>query len=146
MNIVSIPNTKINGKNVYPYAIDFSEGGSEASEISLSYVNKDGNYAIPATDSTRPVTISIGNFRSIDAYVVETTTTNAPKGGKILHVTYKDSSMILDKTVVGLRGVHGAGFTSATTGNFSSDMVLVGSQIDPCQNVTNTPIDLLCNF
>lgn len=141
MNIVSIPNTKINGKNVYPYAIDFSEGGSEASEISLSYVNKDGNYAIPATDSTRPVTISIGNFRSIDAYVVETTTTNAPKGGKILHVTYKDSSMILDKTVVGLRGVHGAGFTSATTGNFSSDMVLVGSQIDPCQNVTNTPTD-----
>ena len=141
MNIISIPNTTINGQNVYPYSIDYTNGGAEASEISLSFVNKDGDYNIPATDSTRPVTINIGNFRSIDAFVVETTTTSAPNGGKILHITYIDSSIILDKTVVGLRGVHGAGFTSAVTGNFSSDIVLVGSQIDPCQNVTNTPTD-----
>ena len=84
MNIISIPNTTINGQNVYPYSIDYTNGGAEASEISLSFVNKDGDYNIPATDSTRPVTINIGNFRSIDAFVVETTTTSAPNGGKLL--------------------------------------------------------------
>ncbi len=141
MNIINVPNISIDGQNVYPYAIDFSEGGAAAAEISLSYVNKDGMFNIPENDSTRPVTIRIGNFRSITAFVVETTTTNAPKGGKILHVTYSDSSIILDKTVIGLRGLHGAGFTSAVTGTFSPNIVLVGTQIDPCQNVTNTPTD-----
>ncbi len=141
MNIIAIPNTLVDGQNVYPYSIDYSDGGAEASEISLSFVNKDGNYDVPSTDSTQLVKIKIGNFRNIDAYVVETTTTSAPNGGKLLHITYVDSSIVLDKTVIGLRGIHGAGFTSAVTGNFSSDIVLVGTQVDPCQNVTNTPTD-----
>lgn len=138
MQITTIPNVLVNGQNVYPYSVDFTYGGSEVSEVTLKFVNKNGNYAVPETNSLLPVKIKIGNFHSMDAYVVETNETSTTNGGDILTVSYVDSSIILDKTVIGLRGIHGPGFSTTAAGNFSPNLILVGKQIDPCDSIPKT--------
>lgn len=141
MTITEIPNILVDGKNVYPYSLEFSEGGSERSSLTLKFVDKDRKYSLPENDSNKIVKIKIGNFKSIDAYVAETETSSNPDGGTISTIQYVDSSIILDKTVIGLRGIHGPGFSSSFFGKTSQNLVLVGSQVDPCQNVAATPDD-----
>lgn len=135
MQITTIPNILVDGQNVFPYSVDFVYGGSEVSEITLKFINKNGNYEIPETNSLLPVKIKIGDFHSLDAYVVETNETSTTNGGKILTVSYADSSITLDKIVIGLKGVHGPGFSTSATGNFSPNLILVGKQVDPCDSI-----------
>ncbi len=135
MQITTIPNVLVDGQNVFPYSIDFTYGGSELSEVTLKFVNKNGNYEIPETNALLPVKIKIGDFCSMDAYVVETNESSTTNGGKILTVSYVDSSIVLDKTIVGLKGIHGPGFSTTAYGNFSPNLVLVGKQLDPCDSI-----------
>lgn len=141
MNITTIPNILINGQNVYPYGVDYSYGGSESSQLTLKFVNRDGNYTVPSRNVNNVVKIKIGNFYAMDGYVVTAEQTSNTSGGKILTVTYQDSSLILDKTLIGLKGVHGIGFTSGFFGSQLADMVLVGSQVNPCEDVGELPTD-----
>jgi hypothetical protein len=141
MNITTIPNILIDGKNVYPYGVEFSEGGSEPSLITLKFVNEDGKYILPQNDSNKVVKIKIGNFRTIDAYVGETETTSQSEGGSISTIQYIDSSIILDKINIGLKGVHGPGFETSFFGVQSPNLVLVGSQVDPCEELEASPVD-----
>ena len=106
MQITTIPNVLINGQNVHPYSVDLSLNGSEVSELTLKFVNKDGNYTLPETNSNLPVKVKVGDFYGLDCYVVETNETSTTNGGKILTITYDDSSIILDKILIGLRGMH----------------------------------------
>lgn len=141
MKITQVPNILIDGKNVYPYSVDYSEGGSEPSSLELKFVNKDGKYSLPANNADKVVKIKIGNFRSIDAHVVTTETRSAPNGGTIATIKYYDSSILLDKISIGLRGLHGAGFSTSFFGTVSPNLILVGSQVDPCENVEAVPTD-----
>ncbi len=141
MQITTIPNILIDGQNVYPYSLDFNLGGADPSEVSLKFVNRDGNYSLPITDGERPIKIKIGNFYNFEGYVVATETTSDAKGGKLMSVKYQDSSIVLDKVTIGLKGVHGPGFTTSFFGTQSDNLILVGSQIDPCVDVGNLPVD-----
>ncbi len=141
MNISTIPSILINGQNVYPYGLDYAWGGSDPSELTLKFVNKDGNYTIPARNVDNLVKIKIGNFYNVDGYVVTAEQTSATNGGKILTVKYRESSLVLDKTVIGLKGIHGLGFTTDFFGSKSPDLILVGTQINPCDEVGELPTD-----
>ncbi len=141
MNITTIPNILIDGKNVYPYGVDFSEGGAEPSLITLQFVSKDGKFSLPERNSTKVSKIKIGDFVSIDAHVVSVSTSSRPQGGTIATIKYADSSILLDKIVIGLKGVHGPGFGTSFFGNSSQNLILVGTQVDPCENLGDSPVD-----
>jgi len=96
----------------YPfYSVDFSGGGTEASKMTISFVNENGIYTMPQLSSVAPVTITIGSFFSFTGYAVSATTKDGVSG-QFLEVVYVDSSIILDKYFVGLRSKHGAGFSA----------------------------------
>ena len=141
MNIVNIPNITVSGETISPYSFDYSYGGSGVSEITLKFVNQDGKYRVPEVNSKKPVKIRVGNFKSFDAYVVETEVTNAVNGGSILTVKYFDSSIILDRLIIGLKGLHGTGFGTIITGTISPDIILVGTQVDPCKDIEEKASD-----
>lgn len=140
MTIKDTPNILVDGQNVYPYSVDFNYGGSEKGSITIKYVNRDGVYSVPDLDSEKPVKIKIGNFATIDGYVVETEYSQETNGGIIQTVSYDDSSIILDKIVIGLKGINGPGFNTESTGSFNG-VILIGSQLDPCEGMENLPVD-----
>lgn len=124
----------------YPfYSVDFSGGGSEPSKMTISFVNEGGKYVMPELSSVAPVTITIGGFFSFTGYAVSASKREGVSG-KFLEVTYVDSSIILDEYFVGLKGKHGAGFTSEVSGAWDK-LILVGTEIDPC-NGNDTVVDL----
>ena len=115
----------------YPfYSVDFSGGGTEPSKMTISFVNEGGKYAMPEMSSVAPVTITIGSFFLFTGYAV-TASKREGVSGKFLEVTYIDSSTILDEHFVGLKGKHGAGFTTEVSGTWDK-LILVGTEIDPC--------------
>lgn len=128
--IVDVPKVYIGGVEYPVYGVNFNLGGNQPSTLSVSFVNQSGSYShIPR--STASITkIQVGNFFTFLGYCVSSTLEEGVSG-KFLNVEYVDTSVILDKYFVGLKGKHGPGFTTAVTG-FSNNLILVGSQIDPC--------------
>ena len=107
--------------------------------MTISFVNEGGKYVMPELSSVAPVTITIGGFFSFTGYAVSASKREGVSG-KFLEVTYVDSSIILDEYFVGLKGKHGAGFTSEVSGAWDK-LILVGTEIDPC-NGNDTVVDL----
>lgn len=130
----SIPRVEVGGVNMPIYSLDFSGGGQEKSEVTIQFVNRNGTYQIPERNGQNLVSIRIGNFFDFTGYCVTATLNNQVQGGNTLTVKYTDTSTILDFYHVGLKGVHGPGFTTTATGTFSN-MILVGTQVDPCQDL-----------
>lgn len=135
-----IPNIKIGGVNMPVYSLDFSGGGQEKSEITVQFVNRNGEYQIPERNGANVTSIKIGSFFDFNGFCVTATVESQPQGGNILSVKYVDTSGILDQYWVGLKGVHGPGFTTTASGTFNG-IILVGTQVDPCQGLSTNPPD-----
>lgn len=132
--ITTIPAVKISGINYPVYGIDFQNGGDEPSTLTVNYVNKDGSYNPPALQTKTPTKITIGSFFSFEGFPVTTSLDERPNGGKILKVTYKDTSIILDNYFIGLRSKFGEGFGAKVSGSFDN-IILLGRQVDPCTDI-----------
>lgn len=140
--IVNVPYITIDGVRTPVYSIEFSnEGSSGPSSLSVSFVNKDGIYNWPDISTDSISKISIGSFFNFEGYCVSATKSNSPTG-KILNVKYVDTSVLLDKSFVGLKGVHGAGFTTESIGsNYYYRTILLGEQVDPCKDLEESHED-----
>lgn len=140
--IESIPDVIFDGESSFPYAIDFSYGGSEKSELTLNFVDKVGDLNSInkyQRDSGRLISVVIGPFFRFSGYTVAANIKAATEGGVTYSIKMQDSSIILDKYFVGLKGVWGNGFTTTATGNYGN-LILLGKQIDPCKNMPpNSP-------
>lgn len=134
--IVDAQKIYING-TVYPvYAVDFGNNGSNSpSTLELKFVNQSGVYQHPTKTTSNVTSIKIGNFFNFYGYPVSSTITKS-SSGNVLSVKYVDTSIILDKYFIGLKGLHGAGF-STTTDGISKNIILVGEQVDPCDGLPN---------
>jgi hypothetical protein len=133
----AIPNVIFNGQSSFPYSVDFSSGGSEKSQLLMTFIDRNGNYDIDnrfPRNTSNLVSITIGAFFKFDGYIVTTNVEEMAAGGAKLNVVLDDSSIILDKYVVGLKGMWGPGFTTTATGTFGN-LILLGTQIDPCKNI-----------
>lgn len=132
-----VPNIILDGQIVNPYSVDFTSGGNDVSKLSLTFVDRTGDYDLTnrfQRNSNRIISISIGNFFKFSGYIVGTDASQRSSGGSILKVDLSDSSIILDKYFIGLKGVYGAGFSTIASGTFSN-IILVGKQVDPCVNL-----------
>lgn len=132
--ITTIPAIKISGINYPVYGVDFQNGGDQASTLTVNYVNKDGSYNPPALQTKTPTKITIGSFFSFEGFPVTTSLEERPNGGKILKVTYKDTSIILDNYFIGLKSKFGEGFNAKVSGSFDN-IILLGRQVDPCTDI-----------
>ncbi len=135
--ITAIPNVTFDGGSAYPYAIDFSSGGSDKSQLKLTFIDRNGNYDLQnryERNANKPVLITIGSFFKFTGYIVDARARQETQGGSKLEITLDDSSIILDKYYIGLKGIYGAGFNTIANGTFSNE-ILVGKQVDPCVNL-----------
>jgi hypothetical protein len=141
--IVDAQKIYING-TVYPvYAVDFSNNGSTSpSTLDLKFVNQTGVYQHPTKTTKNVTTIKIGNFFTFYGYPVSSTISKS-SSGNVLTVKYTDTSIILDKYYIGLKGVYGDGFDTVAEG-FSPNIILVGEQVDPCAGL-QANFDNPCN-
>lgn len=130
----TIPILKIGGVPVTgAYGIDFSIGGSDnPSTLNLTLVNESGKYNWPNFNTNNPVKIEFGPIK-FSGYAVDAGTSDSSNGGKIFNIKYIDTSNILDRIYIGLKGKMGPGFTSKTFGQFNN-VILVGDEVDPCEN------------
>lgn len=133
----SIPNVVFNGQGSFPYAINFTSGGSEKSQLSLTFIDRSANYDLDnrfPRNTSSLVSVTVGAFFKFDGYIVTADVEEMAAGGAKLNVVLDDSSIILDKYVVGLKGMWGPGFTTTSVGTFGN-LILIGTQVDPCKNV-----------
>ncbi len=141
--MITIPNVLFDGSIIYPYSIDFTSGGSDKSQLSLTFIDRNGSYDIEnrfKRDASKPVLVSIGSFLNFTGYIVAANVGYATSGGSKLNIVLHDSSIILDKNYIGLKGVYGTGFSTTAIGR-SDNIILVGKQIDPCKNLPPNAID-----
>lgn len=149
--ISEVPNIKISGINYPVYAADYTWGGAnEPSTLSVVLVNKDGEYNAPDLGTENISKIKFGSFFNFNGYPVNFTESYSNKG-RTLSITYKDTSTILDKVFVGLKGVHGPAPAplngvnlDGTTvyGSFDyKHMLLLGNYVDPCEGVEADYVD-----
>lgn len=134
MPIVNAQKVTVGGISYPVYHVSYTNGGDGPSSMTIKFVNENGRYSAPQTNTSALTQIKIGSAFIFNGYVV-TTEEEEGESGKFLTVTYTDESIILDKIYVGLKGKHGPGFDTVSLGyaNIMNQIVLVGSQIDPCQ-------------
>jgi hypothetical protein len=141
--IINAEKIYINGSVMPVYSIDFSNnGGKEPSVLEIKLVNQTGDYKHPTKQTSSPTVIKIGNFFTFKGYPVSSTISNSSEGN-ILSIKYMDTSIILDKIFVGLKGIHGAGFDTVYEGT-SQNVILLGEQVDPCAGIQSN-FDDPCN-
>lgn len=149
--ITDVPQIKISGINYPIYGVDYSWGGADSpSKVTVSIVNAKGIYKKPELGTKNVAKISLGTFFSFRGYPVAYTESNSVKGD-ILSITYLDTSVILDKIFVGLKGLHGSpppllkGMVKDNThvyGSFDTQSILLlGEYVDPCEGISNELLD-----
>jgi hypothetical protein len=157
MAISSIPQVKINGSSKayggYIFNVNYVVGLNKVpSEITISFISESGSYQRPTLSSTVPVKISIGNLVDDTFYPISLSDKRSG-GSKTLDVTFRDSSLILDKLFIGLHKQHGinkraVSRKSATSlDNYvssiypdpilhvsekGSNLIIVGEEVHPC--------------
>lgn len=145
--IEDAPRIKVSGIDYPIYAADFTVGGAQGpSTATISFVNKNGEYSPPSLNTNNKVKIELGDSFSFVGFPVGYTSSNSA-GGKTLSVLYWDTSVILDKIFIGLKGVHGQADKSNTNlsnvtvyGNFNN-VILLGSYVDPCKDIDVDYVD-----
>lgn len=147
--IFDTPVIKVSGITFPVYAADFSWGGADSpSKMTVDFVNKNGTYKTPVLNTSQVATIELGDFFTFKGYPVSWSKSNSV-AGNVISVTYWDTSVLLDKIFVGLKGVHGAPPRNISDvldgtvveGTFDSRMLLLGTYVDPCDGVTDDYTD-----
>ena len=176
---VNFPNISIDNVNKKVYAVDLSGGGQEPFNLRLNYVDD-----IKATfnlDTISPIEVRIGSFFTFKGYAVSFSKKQSVSSGTTCELVLVDTSIILDKLWVGLKGKHGGGQplikrsvtlanttapplvnlntlystqrTDPKTNGLSvfladpndSDLILLGSYIDPCADQNNDQVTDECD-
>lgn len=86
------------------YSIDLSGGGAEPANLKISFLADNTNY-IP--NSNTEYTVEIGSYYKFKGYIVSSSIRESVSSGKTKELTLVDTSIILDKTLVGLKGKDG---------------------------------------
>ena len=71
--MIVIPDVILDGSIVYPYSIDYTSGGSDKSQLSLVFIDRNGNYDIEnrfKRNSSKPILVTIGSFLNFTGYIV----------------------------------------------------------------------------
>lgn len=138
--ITQVPNIQIAGNSLPVYSIDYSNNGADSpSYLTATFVNSSGNYVPQKLNTENKIKVSFGNIFDFYGYPVSYSIKEEVSGNTIT-VKYQDDSIILDKIFVGLKGLHGPGFTTLSTGSFEN-MIFVGNQVDPCDGLSPDSID-----
>jgi len=176
---VNFPNISIQNVNKKVYAVDLSGGGQEPFNLRLNYI--DNINATFNLDTITPIEVKIGSFFTFKGYGVSFSKKQSVSSGTTCELTLVDTSIILDKLWVGLKGKHGGGpplirrsvklantaapvevnlntlystqkIDPITNGlavfiadNNDSNLILVGSYIDPCADQDKDQITDLCD-
>lgn len=173
------PNITIAGVNRKVFSIDLSGGVQEPYSLKLSFVSGDESYDLNTRD---PIQVIIGSFFDFTGYAVAFSKRKSVSSGETSELTLVDTSIILDKYWVGLRGKYGGGQPALrkgtgpqrrieptanynvlnptnkdtsdpnlnrlvvyeTDGDFS-DLILVGSYIDPCKDLQSDTLTDMCD-
>jgi hypothetical protein len=98
------PSIKIQGITKKVYSLDLSGGGSEPATLRLSFVWGKEDYDL---NTNVPITVRIGNFYNFTGYAISFSTKESVSSGRTCELTLVDTSVILDKTYVGLKGKDG---------------------------------------
>lgn len=173
------PNITIAGVNRKVFSIDLSGGVQEPYSLKLSFISGDESYDLNTRD---PIQVRIGSFFDFSGYAVAFSKRKSVSSGETSELTLVDTSIILDKYWVGLRGKYGGGQPTLrkgtgpqrrieptanynvlnptnkdtsdpnlnrlvvyeTDGDFS-DLILVGSYIDPCKDLQSDTLTDMCD-
>ncbi len=101
------------------YSIDLSGGGTEPATLRLSFLADNTNYE---PNSNIPYTIQIGSYYTFKGYIVSCSERNSVSSGRTKELTLVDTSIILDKYWVGLKGKDGPPQATLLNGtNFGSN-------------------------
>lgn len=98
------PSIKISGITKKVYSVDLSGGGSEPSTLRLSFVWNKEDYDL---NTNTEIVVRIGNFYTFKGYAISFSTKESVSSGKTCELTLVDTSVILDKIYVGLKGKDG---------------------------------------
>lgn len=99
------------------YSIDLSGGGSEPATLRISFLADNTNY-IP--NSNKEYTVQIGSYYTFKGYIVSSSIRNSVSSGRTKELTLVDTSIILDKYWVGLKGKDGPPQASLLTSNIGA--------------------------
>lgn len=148
--IYDIPRIKVSGIEYPVYAVDFSWGGADGpSKLTMDIINSSGNYKSPKLNSAQAVTVEFGGFFKFIGYPVSWSKRNSTNGN-VLTVSYLDTSIILDKIFIGLKGLHGAAPPNLegvildgtiVEGFFGPNLLLLGTYVDPCEGIVADTVD-----
>lgn len=131
MAIQKIDGITIDGGNKafggYIYSFDLQVGvGPDISKIVIDFISEDGTYSTPILSTKQSYAIGVGNIFTDDFYAIKWENKKT-RSGKILSVTFFDSSILLDNLWVGLNWKMGN-----KNQNPPSNLILVGQQFHPC--------------
>lgn len=98
------PRIKIGALPKKVYSIDLSGGGSEPATLRISFLADNTDYT---PNSNKEYTVQIGSYYTFRGYIVSSSTRNSVSSGKTKELTLVDTSIILDKHWVGLKGKDG---------------------------------------
>jgi hypothetical protein len=98
------PSIKISGITKKVYSVDLSGGGSEPSILRLSFIWGKEDYNL---NTKSEIVVSIGNFYTFKGHAISFSTKESVTSGKTCELTLVDTSVILDKIYVGLKGKDG---------------------------------------
>ena len=98
------PEIKIGELPKKVYSIDLSGGGSEPATLRISFLADNTDY-VP--NSNKEYTVQIGSYYTFKGYIVSSSIRNSVSSGRTKELTLVDTSIILDKHWVGLKGKDG---------------------------------------
>lgn len=103
---VNFPEIKISDLPKKVYSVDLSGGGQEPFSIKLNYIDTvdSPDYVLNTID---PITVTIGNFFNFTGYAVAFSKKQSVSSGVTSELTLVDTSIILDKLFIGLKGKYG---------------------------------------
>jgi hypothetical protein len=108
------PQIKIGGLPKKVYSIDLSGGGSEPATLRVSFLADNTDYT---PNSNKEYTVQIGSYYTFKGYIVSSSIRNSVSSGRTKELTLVDTSIILDKHWVGLKGKDGPPQASLLTSN-----------------------------
>ena len=100
------PNITIAGVNRKVFSIDLSGGIQEPYSLKLSFVSAGESYDLNTKDL---IQVRIGSFFDFSGYAVAFSKRKSVSSGETSELTLVDTSIILDKYWVGLKGKYGGG-------------------------------------
>jgi hypothetical protein len=129
------PSIKISGVTKKVYSLDLSGGGSEPSTLRLSFVWGKENYDL---NTKTEITVTIGSFYTFKGHIISFSTKESVSSGRTCELTLVDTSIILDKIYVGLKGKDGGSMPSILRKDTTTEQLPGNINLSNYRNTTAT--------